>query len=68
MRRDAYERACQHVMDGGELPGPIAGEIEHDAQPKPQGIPETREARIARLQQVLGKDFNERAATRKVRV
>lgn len=67
MRRDAYARASEHVLGGGELPGPIAGELEHQ-QPLPIGIPATREERVERMKQLLGDSFSERAANRKVRV
>jgi hypothetical protein len=49
MLRDAYEIAREHVMRGGELPDPSAGEIEADKPTKPV-IPETREERQARIE------------------
>lgn len=66
MRREAYEVAREQVMRGEPLPEPIAGEIEHQAPPQPQGIPETKEARLAKLQSVLGDAFNPAAATRDI--
>lgn len=55
MRRDAYEQACDHVMRGGELPAEPVAAVEHQAAPKPQGIPTTAEARRARLDAILAK-------------
>jgi hypothetical protein len=49
MLRDAYELAREHVMRGGELPEPSAGEIEADKPAKPV-IPETREERHTRIE------------------
>ena len=59
MLRDAYEAARERVMAGEKLPEPAAAELAHDttAKPKP-AIPETREERIARLQALLGEEFN----------
>jgi len=69
MRREAYERAAEHVLQGGALPGPVAGEIEHQGQLIPQGIPTDRQARIDHLRGVLAKDgvvMNEAAASRTI--
>lgn len=68
MRRDAYEAASRFVLDGGQLPGPVAGELEHQHAPKPVGIPQTREGRVQRMQELLGDQFSERAANRRERV
>lgn len=57
MRREAYEKACDHVMRGGALPARPAAVVEHQSSPKPKGIPATREGRTARLAQLLGEDF-----------
>jgi len=67
MRRDAYARATEYVLAGGALPGPIAGELEHQ-QPLPIGIPPTREERVERMRKLLGSAFSERAANRRERV
>jgi hypothetical protein len=65
VRRQAYDLACEAVMRGEPLPGPIAGAVEHQ-QPQlvPSGIPETREAREAKLASLLGEDFHPEAARR----
>jgi hypothetical protein len=66
MRRDAYELARDHVMHGEPLPEPAAAELEHQAPLVPQGIPDTREARTAKLQSLLGDAFNAKAANRTI--
>lgn len=48
MLRDAYDLVRDEVMRGVPLAEPAAL-IAHDANPKPIGIPETREARAQRL-------------------
>ncbi|SDW94237.1 hypothetical protein [Lysobacter enzymogenes] len=65
MRRDAFEAASRYVLDGGALPGPVAGVLEHDAAPKPVGIPATREGRVQRMSDLLGEAFNPVAAARR---
>lgn len=65
MRRDAYERAAEHVLQGGALPGPVAGEIEHQ-ELIPAGIPAKREDRVAKLASLLGEDFRPEAANRTI--
>ena len=62
MRRHAYERGIEHLLRGGELPASPSGDLSH--QHAPAGIPKTREARIARLEGLLGEDFHEEAANR----
>lgn len=57
MRREAYEQAVEHVMRGGALPDANAGAIEHHEAPKPQGIPDTKGAREAKLAALLGADY-----------
>lgn len=65
MRRDAYELACSEVMDGKPLPLEAAGTLEAPSTTDlPSGIPATREARIAKLQGLLGENFNPHAASR----
>ncbi|WP_223621190.1 hypothetical protein [Lysobacter sp. ESA13C] len=68
MRRAAYELAAQHVMRGEAFLDEPVAEIEHQPEPKPQGIPKTREERIEHMRKVLGEQFNEEAALREVRV
>jgi hypothetical protein len=65
MRKQAYDLACEAVMRGEPLPGPIAGVIEQQ-QPDliPKGIPATAEARKANLARLLGEEFNPVAAER----
>lgn len=65
MRRDAYELSCAEVMDGKPLPLEAAGTLSppEDVE-RPSSIPDTREGRVAKLQAMLGEDFNPRAATR----
>lgn len=46
--REAYELAREHVMSGGELPEPAAGEIESTKPAKPV-VPATAEEREARI-------------------
>ena len=48
MLRDAYDLVRDEVMRGVPLAEPAAL-IAHDANPKPIGIPGTREARAQRL-------------------
>lgn len=63
MRRDAYDRAVAHVLQGGELPRPVAGALAHQDMLAPS-IPGTRAARIAKLEALLGDEFHEDAANR----
>lgn len=67
LRRAAYDLASQHVMRGEAFLDEPVAEIEHQPAPKPQGIPQTREARIEHMRKVLGDQFNEEAARREVR-
>lgn len=62
LRREAYEQACEHLMTGGGLPSEPAGEIAHDDNSRPTGIPKTREHRVEHLRGLLGLAFNEFAA------
>ena len=51
--------SVQRVMAGEKLPEPAAAELGHDTTaPAKPAIPETREERIARLQALLGEEFN----------
>lgn len=62
MRRTAYDAAVAKVLAGHPLPGPIAGVLEQQPEPKPQGIPGAFDARVQRMQELLGDDFNPAAA------
>ncbi|WP_396615524.1 hypothetical protein ACHZ97_14725 [Lysobacter soli] len=66
MRQNAYDLAREQVMRGEPLPEPAAGEIEHQAPLMPQGIPTTREGRIANLARLLKDDFHPDAANRTI--
>lgn len=66
MRQQAYELAREQVMRGEPLPEAPAGELEHQAPLIPQGIPTTREGRIAHLQGLLKSDFHPDAAHRTI--
>lgn len=57
MLRAAYDIAHDLVMQGHSLPEPSLA-IAAPEPLIPQGIPATREARIAHLQALLGEDFN----------
>jgi hypothetical protein len=64
-RKAAYDLACEAVMRGEPLPGPIAGVIEQQQSDLiPKGIPATPEARKANLARLLGEEFNPVAADR----
>lgn len=60
MLKAAYHQSAEYVMAGGHLPGDLPA-IESE-KPKPPELPETVEARIDKLRQLLGADFSERAA------
>ena len=60
IRREAYQRACAHVLRGEPLPPAPKRRIAYNANPPPRNIPKTREARTAHLQKLLGEDFNPR--------
>lgn len=62
MRRVAYDTAVEKVLAGHPLPGPVAGLLEAQPAPKPQGIPEGFDARVERMRALLGDDFNPAAA------
>lgn len=53
MRKDAYAVAAEARMRGEPLPDAPAAAIEHAKPAKPHGIPETEEARRARLAKLL---------------
>jgi len=63
IRRAAYDWACEHLMTGGALPPPPAGELEHQGALIPQGIPKSREGRVEHLRQMLGDDFSDEATS-----
>lgn len=50
---EAYAVAREHVLRGGALPEPAAGELEH-APPAKSQIPEHRDEREAHLRELLG--------------
>lgn len=61
MLQEAYDQVRDQVMRGEALPD-IAGVLTHDTNPKPAGIPETRDARAERLRKLLGDDYNPKTA------
>lgn len=59
MLRDAYEQAREHVMLGGALPAPVAGEIEQERREIKPAAPEVAEAAMQRIRESLGVDDDE---------
>lgn len=62
MRRNAYDAAVAKVLAGHPLPEPVAGVLEQQPAPKPQGIPGAFDARVERMRALLGDEFNPAAA------
>lgn len=55
MWRDAFDLACEYVMQNGELPPDPAGELEAPKpQPRTPAKPETVERELAKMAKVLG--------------
>jgi hypothetical protein len=54
MLSDAYELAKSHVMSGGQLPQPVAGEIAHQEPKLTPASEHTARVHIAELEALLG--------------